>query len=263
MRHILFLAMGLLTALVLAAPVMAAPNLGFGKDKTGKEGLAQQIGRTAQYDVSNADTALSSTVGKIISVALSIMGTLFLALMVYGGIVWMLARGEETEITKAKEIIKAAVIGLIITLAAYAISNFVVSSLLKATSGSDVGSSSSGSDQQTLPQPPTYEDGGSVPYFEATPGVSKCPNFKTEEVCLFDPAENCAWNPGNDACEPKSSAWSGTGAQPQVGDCGGQNTHEVGKCVSDADAADTTKYTPLVVASGDPKCPMGKTCVRF
>ena len=46
--------------------------------------------------------------------------------MVYGGYLWMTARGNEEEVTKAKNLIKAAIIGLIIVLAAYAISIFVI-----------------------------------------------------------------------------------------------------------------------------------------
>ncbi|MFH1173455.1 MAG: hypothetical protein V1692_02910 [bacterium] len=70
-------------------------------------------------------------IGQLIGAALSLLGVLFLALMVYGGYLWMTARGNEDQIKKAKEIIIAAVTGLAIVLAAYAITSFVMSNLTK------------------------------------------------------------------------------------------------------------------------------------
>jgi hypothetical protein len=49
--------------------------------------------------------------------------------MIYGGYLWMLDRGNEKQVEKAKNLIQAAIIGLAIVVAAYAISIFVVSLL--------------------------------------------------------------------------------------------------------------------------------------
>lgn len=70
--------------------------------------------------------SLPETIGKIISAALGLTGTIFLLLMIYGGFRWMQARGSEEHVTKAKEIIWSAIIGLIIIGAAYAITSFIV-----------------------------------------------------------------------------------------------------------------------------------------
>lgn len=72
---------------------------------------------------------LPGTVGLVIKTILSLVGTIFLALTVYAGILWMTAAGREDQIEKAKEILKATVIGLVITLAAYAITAFVTTKL--------------------------------------------------------------------------------------------------------------------------------------
>ena len=53
--------------------------------------------------------------------------------MLYGGYVWMMAKGAEDEVTKAKNIIRGALIGLIVVMSAYAISYFVTTSLETAT----------------------------------------------------------------------------------------------------------------------------------
>jgi len=64
-------------------------------------------------------------IGKIVGAALAFVGVLFFLLMIYGGILWMTARGNEQQVGKAKELIISAVIGLIIVLSAYAITVYV------------------------------------------------------------------------------------------------------------------------------------------
>jgi Type IV secretion system pilin len=72
-------------------------------------------------------------IGVVIKAFLSFLGVLFLVLMIYGGFLWMTARGNESQVTKSKDLIIAAVIGLIIILLSYAISSFVISSTTKGT----------------------------------------------------------------------------------------------------------------------------------
>ena len=69
---------------------------------------------------------LHTAAGTIISAILSFIGILAFALIIYGGIIWMMARGNEQEAKKAQDILKMAIIGLIIVFAAYAISSFVI-----------------------------------------------------------------------------------------------------------------------------------------
>lgn len=71
-------------------------------------------------------------VARIINVSLSLLGIILVALLVYAGYLWMTAAGEEEPITKAKSIIRNAIIGLIIIMLAYAITQFVLTRLLSA-----------------------------------------------------------------------------------------------------------------------------------
>ena len=77
--------------------------------------------------------SLENTVGAIIKSGLGLLGIVFIALIVYAGYLWMTARGEDKQVSKAKETITSAIIGLAITLGAYAITDFVVDSLISAT----------------------------------------------------------------------------------------------------------------------------------
>lgn len=80
------------------------------------------------------ETTLAENVGSIIKVVLSLVGIIFTVLMVYAGFLWMTARGEASQVEKAQEIIKSSIIGIIITLAAYSISNFVVTKVVSKVS---------------------------------------------------------------------------------------------------------------------------------
>ena len=70
---------------------------------------------------------VESMAGNIIGAGLSIIGILFFVLMIYGGFLWMTARGDEGQTTKGRDTIIAAVIGLIIVLSAYVVTMFVFS----------------------------------------------------------------------------------------------------------------------------------------
>lgn len=76
------------------------------------------------------ETSLSQMIGVIIEAALALIGSIFLILMLYAGYNWMMARGEEEKVTKAKDTITRAIIGLIIVVGAYAIWSFVFSNLI-------------------------------------------------------------------------------------------------------------------------------------
>lgn len=79
----------------------------------------------AGYNTESAATA-ESMAALIIKTALSFIGVIFLLLAIYGGYMWMMARGNEQEVEKARNIIISAIIGLIIVVAAYAASYFII-----------------------------------------------------------------------------------------------------------------------------------------
>lgn len=64
-------------------------------------------------------------IGKLIGTILSFVGVIFLILTIYAGITWMLSRGNDQEVSKAKGLLTDSIIGLIIVFAAYAITIFI------------------------------------------------------------------------------------------------------------------------------------------
>lgn len=68
---------------------------------------------------------LTTQAGYIIGLVLSFIGILFLGLIIYAGIMWMTAAGNEQQVTKSKDLIVNAIIGLIVIFAAYAITAYI------------------------------------------------------------------------------------------------------------------------------------------
>lgn len=68
---------------------------------------------------------VAEKIGVITGYVLSLVGILFFGLMLYGGFLWMTARGDETKAKTAQGIIVDAVIGLVIVAASYIITSFV------------------------------------------------------------------------------------------------------------------------------------------
>ncbi len=80
-------------------------------------------------------STVTDTAGRLIKALLGATAIIFFALMVYGGFLWMTDRGSEEQITKAKNTIIAAVIGITVVTAAYAITTLVTSRLVEKTKG--------------------------------------------------------------------------------------------------------------------------------
>jgi hypothetical protein len=84
------------------------------------------------------NTNLQSIVGAIIRGVLTLVGALFLVLIVYGGYNWMVDRGDSERVKIAKDTITRAIVGLIIVMGAYVITGFILSRLTNAVGAGGV-----------------------------------------------------------------------------------------------------------------------------
>ena len=85
------------------------------------------IGKNAWGSSQSPD--LPVVIGNAISVLLGILGLLFLVLVIYAGFLYLTAQGEQDNVKKAKSILTKAVIGIVIILSSYAVTNLVVSAM--------------------------------------------------------------------------------------------------------------------------------------
>ncbi len=105
----------------------------------------------------NANQKLPELIGTIVGAVLSFVGIIFFLLILFAGILWMTAFGNEQKVEKAKDIIQHAAIGLVIVLAAYAISKFIFGALTGSVGGSSSSVSGCCSNSRSGNRVPTLE----------------------------------------------------------------------------------------------------------
>jgi cbb3-type cytochrome oxidase subunit 3 len=123
-------------ALFLVSPTLGGNLLAQSNDLPTDpiDGLNKSAGEvtafTEQVNNYNSDF-LQTKAGQIIGTILSFVGVLFLILMIYAGILWMTAQGNENQVNKAKGLLVNGIVGLIIVFAAYAITSFIGGEILR------------------------------------------------------------------------------------------------------------------------------------
>ncbi len=77
---------------------------------------------------------LPMLIGRLIQALLGFVGVIFLVYIVYAGFLYMTDGGEGGKVKKAKAMIAHSLIGIVIIIAAYALTRFVISTLGTAVS---------------------------------------------------------------------------------------------------------------------------------
>lgn len=75
-------------------------------------------------------------IGNVIRAMLGIVGSLALAVFIFGGFNWVIAAGNEEKIKKGKSMITWATFGLVIIFASYALVTFVIDAVTGGTGNS-------------------------------------------------------------------------------------------------------------------------------
>ena len=75
------------------------------------------------------NTTPQSLIGNIISAMMGIIGSIALAMFIYGGFTWMTAAGNSERVTKGKDILIWATLGLVAIFASYSIIKFLIGSI--------------------------------------------------------------------------------------------------------------------------------------
>ena len=75
---------------------------------------------------------LISDTNKIINVVIGVLGVVAVAVVIYGGFLFLTAQGDPGKIKKGKDSITWGIIGLVIALLSWSIINFVLSSTMSA-----------------------------------------------------------------------------------------------------------------------------------
>ena len=122
----IYCCLSLIIAFQLALPALAVQNIVDPWGDSTKKDKIQELTGLGEKDP-------RSTAAMLLGVVLGFLGVIAVGLILYAGFKWMTAGGNEDKVTDAKKILIAGIIGLIIILAAFAIANFVLTQLIRAT----------------------------------------------------------------------------------------------------------------------------------
>lgn len=78
-----------------------------------------------------ADGDLWTIVTRVVNVVMAVLGTVCVVMLIVGGYAYATSAGDSSKVTKAKNTILYAVIGLVIALLSVVIVNFVLDSIMK------------------------------------------------------------------------------------------------------------------------------------
>lgn len=118
--------------LLLAAAYLYNPIrlLAAAPPSTTEQNLCTGAGVTctdAAGNASNPGTALQTRVGQISNTLLAVAGAIAVIIIIIGGITYITSNGDASRVKQAKDIILYAIVGLVVTIIAYAIVHFVAS----------------------------------------------------------------------------------------------------------------------------------------
>lgn len=86
----------------------------------------------------------------VVRVLILVSGIIFFALIVYAGIFWMISQGDESRVEKSKKTITSSVVGLVLIVSAFAITNLIQTRIIEGKMvNSDSGFSSQNNQEES------------------------------------------------------------------------------------------------------------------
>ena len=120
------LALILILSFILLSPIFCYAAIDNLNNAFEANGPLDQVAGDNGAGYNTDEFGVEGIISQVITTALTFVGVVFLGLAIYAGYNWMTAQGEEEKVTKAKDTLTAAIIGLVIVIAAYAISWYVI-----------------------------------------------------------------------------------------------------------------------------------------
>lgn len=124
-----------LAVFLFFSALFLVPEVSFAQSVNDPNSELQQGVQIIEEPLGLPSTDIRLIVARIIQAALGLIGIVLVAIIIYGGFLYMTAGGNESQIDKAKKVLVNAVIGLVIILSAFAIVSFVMRLLGVDTSG--------------------------------------------------------------------------------------------------------------------------------
>ncbi len=94
--------------------------------------------RVKNIELAESDADPRDMMINVIKYFMTFLGIIAVCMILYGGYMWMTATGNEDKVSKAKQIIVAGLIGMVIILSAYMIVNFILDTSSTFLNGEEV-----------------------------------------------------------------------------------------------------------------------------
>ncbi len=111
---------------VTGDPIVTESSTGVSSIKDRLSNVGSKAGFTTDPNIASTPKIIGVVVGAFINFT----GLIFIVLMIIAGYGWMTSNGNEEKTKKAVSTIKAAIIGLIVSLSAWVIWNFIFEKLI-------------------------------------------------------------------------------------------------------------------------------------
>ncbi len=121
-NYYLFFFIALFAYFYLSNNIALAGTAGLSQDTT----IGQQNSGVVTLNPAVNVGSPQQFIGRIINSALGIVGSLALLMFIYGGFVWLTSAGSSDKVTKGKNILVWATIGLVVIFMSYGATKFVL-----------------------------------------------------------------------------------------------------------------------------------------
>ncbi len=118
----------LLVGVMLLGGGLTMPTYAVGDICEDGNGISDELKEAAGCKL-DADKSAMPAVVYLIDVALSLIGVVAVAIIIYGAITYTISTGDATKLNRAKNSIIYGIVGLVVALLAYAIVSFVSQSI--------------------------------------------------------------------------------------------------------------------------------------
>ena len=85
----------------------------------------EQLEETAEVANIKGEENLPVVIGKMVGIALGLLGLILVIYLIIGGVMWMTSGGNEDRVKRAQSLIRNAIIGLVVVVLAYALAYFI------------------------------------------------------------------------------------------------------------------------------------------
>lgn len=87
----------------------------------------------SEASTGESETSIGRVIGDVIKIILGFTGTIAFIVFLYGGFLWLTARGNDTQVDQAKKYLTNGVIGVVIIILAYSVTFFITDVLFEIT----------------------------------------------------------------------------------------------------------------------------------